>query len=316
MKKILKKEKGITLIALVITIIVLIILAGISISLVLGDNGIVTKAKQAKEQTEQAKSNEESSLNEAVKYVEDLGTSNDGGSTPNPTPTLTTKDLKAGTYIKYDTGVSSVGTNGVVTCRVLYDASSQYGLQIITDKNISNVKLGGSDWATASASYNNAIQTLNTEAGKYLNTTYAIDARCVGSVPTNQNGTFTNKNSENAGPVQLGFTSSVSGANNMKGADTNYETDETQMNNLSIFTTGENYWLASRNVNSYSFLCIFLVRFVNTDGDLTNFSLCNVDNDGGARGWSVARGLRPCFALKSDIKITGGDGTSGNPYTM
>lgn len=44
----MKKEKGITLIALVITIIVLIILAGVSINLVLGDNGIITKAKWAK----------------------------------------------------------------------------------------------------------------------------------------------------------------------------------------------------------------------------------------------------------------------------
>lgn len=44
----LKGQKGITLVALVVTIIVLIILAGVSIALVLGDNGIVTKAKQAK----------------------------------------------------------------------------------------------------------------------------------------------------------------------------------------------------------------------------------------------------------------------------
>ena len=54
----MKNSKGITLIALVVTIIVLIILAGVSISLVLGDNGIVTKAKLAKEQTEQAQLNE------------------------------------------------------------------------------------------------------------------------------------------------------------------------------------------------------------------------------------------------------------------
>ena len=40
-------EKGITLVALVITIIVLIILAGISINLVLGENGIIKKAKEA-----------------------------------------------------------------------------------------------------------------------------------------------------------------------------------------------------------------------------------------------------------------------------
>lgn len=42
------KEKGITLIALVVTIIILIILAGVSINLVLGDHGIVTNAKRGK----------------------------------------------------------------------------------------------------------------------------------------------------------------------------------------------------------------------------------------------------------------------------
>ena len=41
-----KKERGITLVALVVTIVVLLILAGVSISMVLGNNGIVTKAKE------------------------------------------------------------------------------------------------------------------------------------------------------------------------------------------------------------------------------------------------------------------------------
>lgn len=44
--------KGMTLIALIVTIIVLIILAGVSISLVLGNNGIVKKAVKAKINTE------------------------------------------------------------------------------------------------------------------------------------------------------------------------------------------------------------------------------------------------------------------------
>ena len=51
-KKIFKnREQGITLIALVITIIVLLILAGISIGMLTGDNGIINNAKQAKNDT-------------------------------------------------------------------------------------------------------------------------------------------------------------------------------------------------------------------------------------------------------------------------
>ena len=42
------QEKGITLIALVVTIIVLLILAGISISMLTGQNGILNRASQAK----------------------------------------------------------------------------------------------------------------------------------------------------------------------------------------------------------------------------------------------------------------------------
>ena len=47
-----KKENGITLIALVVTIVVLIILAGISISMLTGENGIINQAQKAKEETE------------------------------------------------------------------------------------------------------------------------------------------------------------------------------------------------------------------------------------------------------------------------
>ena len=64
-KKILKrKEKGITLIALVITIIVLLILAGVSIAMLTGENGILTQATNAKESTDKA--TEEEKVNMAV----------------------------------------------------------------------------------------------------------------------------------------------------------------------------------------------------------------------------------------------------------
>ena len=53
------KEKGITLIALVITIIVLLILAGVAIATLTGDNGVLTKAVSAKEKTETARETEE-----------------------------------------------------------------------------------------------------------------------------------------------------------------------------------------------------------------------------------------------------------------
>ena len=50
----LKNKKGITLIALVVTIIVMIIIMGISVRALLGENGIINQAKYAKESTELA----------------------------------------------------------------------------------------------------------------------------------------------------------------------------------------------------------------------------------------------------------------------
>ena len=53
-----KSSKGITLIALVITIVVLIILAGVAINLTLSQNGIFNKAKQARDDYQQATTNQ------------------------------------------------------------------------------------------------------------------------------------------------------------------------------------------------------------------------------------------------------------------
>ena len=56
------KQRGITLIALVVTIIVLLILAGVSISMLAGENGILKRAKEAKEKTEMATEEEQNTL--------------------------------------------------------------------------------------------------------------------------------------------------------------------------------------------------------------------------------------------------------------
>ena len=57
-----KNKGGITLIALVVTIIVLLILAGISVSMLTGQNGILNKAAEAKEKTEEAQKEEQTKL--------------------------------------------------------------------------------------------------------------------------------------------------------------------------------------------------------------------------------------------------------------
>ena len=63
LRKIVKKQKlkerGITLIALVVTIIILLILAGVTLNIALSDNGLFSKAKKATEDYKEAQSEEE-----------------------------------------------------------------------------------------------------------------------------------------------------------------------------------------------------------------------------------------------------------------
>ena len=66
-----KTNNGITLIALVITIIVLLILAGVAISTLTGDNGILTKAAQAKKDTERESAKERIQIEVMGSYGED-----------------------------------------------------------------------------------------------------------------------------------------------------------------------------------------------------------------------------------------------------
>lgn len=69
----LKGQKGITLIALVITIIILLILAGITISLTLGEHGIINMAEKAGQNYTNAANYEHNALNnfefEANAYI-------------------------------------------------------------------------------------------------------------------------------------------------------------------------------------------------------------------------------------------------------
>ena len=77
----MKNNKGITLIALVISIIVLLILAGVSIAMLTGENGLITKAISAKEKTEQAEIDEKDKLAKTNELMDKFVTNRDGSIT-------------------------------------------------------------------------------------------------------------------------------------------------------------------------------------------------------------------------------------------
>ena len=75
-----RSNKGITLIALVITIIVLLILAAVTINALSGDNGILKRAKDAKEQTNEKNQEEMGKLDDYKSTIDQYADGTGGGS--------------------------------------------------------------------------------------------------------------------------------------------------------------------------------------------------------------------------------------------
>lgn len=67
-----KKAKGITLVALVVTIVVLLILAGVSLNLLLGENGLITKAKDARTKAAEDQKNMEDGMKSLAGEIDDI----------------------------------------------------------------------------------------------------------------------------------------------------------------------------------------------------------------------------------------------------
>ena len=77
MKTKIKQERGITLIALVVTIVVLLILAGVSINAVFNDNGIIKRAQEAQNKMDEAQQNDLNAIGKLDDWLTDM-TENDG----------------------------------------------------------------------------------------------------------------------------------------------------------------------------------------------------------------------------------------------
>ena len=97
MDKIKKQQKGITLIALVVTIIILLILAGVSIAMLTGNNGVLTQAKSAKEKT--GEKGEQERVNLAASSAMTLGMG-----------TITTENLNKAIQDEFGADKSVTGT--------------------------------------------------------------------------------------------------------------------------------------------------------------------------------------------------------------
>ena len=77
-------EKGITLIALVVTIVVLLILAGVSVNAIFNENGLIKKAQEAQSKMDEAKNNDLKTIDELTNLIDNQvnGTSSSVVATP------------------------------------------------------------------------------------------------------------------------------------------------------------------------------------------------------------------------------------------
>ena len=83
LRKIKKQVKGITLIALVVTIIVLLILAGIALNLTIGENGLFTRAQNAANTWQMAEQNEQNAMNDLSSWMDQYLNGNGGSGEDN-----------------------------------------------------------------------------------------------------------------------------------------------------------------------------------------------------------------------------------------
>ena len=126
MKTKFKENKGITLIALVITIIVLLILAGVSIAMLTGENGILTQAQKSQTQTEIGEEKEQ------------IGLAYNGAVTEKQSTDVTSDDLNKQFELNGVTDATASGENPIT---VTFESGNQYTVEngVITGPTVANI---------------------------------------------------------------------------------------------------------------------------------------------------------------------------------
>ena len=190
----MKKNKGITLVALVVTIVVLLILAGVSINLVLGNNGIIARAKEAETKSAEASQNDLKGMNGLVSEMEGALAGNgstgsgsgNGGAGGSGTDT---KVPEAGTsetapYFPDNTFTKKEGT--IDTGLVIQDASGNEYVWVVVPRTTAVYKTTGLGKTTfTDADYTSIEKDLKDYTSTYVTTsgysdTYVADDKNVG----------------------------------------------------------------------------------------------------------------------------------------
>ena len=169
-KYIKKSKKGITLVALVVTIVVLLILAGVTITALLGDDGIIKKAQNAADSTNSAVQNELSGMNSLTDKMNSVLNGIGGGGE--------NIDPETGWNLDKVTKVESED-NIVVPVPIGYTASSATGENSVNDGFViyeETEPVNDSNVATAKTSRNQFVWIPVDDISQIANQTSGVDA--------------------------------------------------------------------------------------------------------------------------------------------
>ena len=169
-----RKERGITLIALVVTIIVLLILAGITIATLFGDNGVINKAQKAKDETDRTAIKEQEGLNKMEEDMENAikGNASQGNTWTQPDqlkPEITNGEItiKIGDYVDYScknstaTYTSSASRSGYTGDQTFKANSYNYGWRVLgVDKDTKQLQLISEDLVPCTSSGNEMMRKI------------------------------------------------------------------------------------------------------------------------------------------------------------
>ncbi len=312
-----KKENGITLVALIITVVIMLILAAVAIGSVTGD-GLFSKTRQAAETYENASREEADQIQTLMNEIDKYLTGNNVSEGVDPEEVAIVGD-----FVNYSVQVDSNG-NDVIDEGETYDKwrildFDNNGHMEIVCYNGPRFTLGSSTVSTAKTQYAQAIQLLNNASIPYGEGTYGYSTRHLGSDPSNPSSYAT---------ISTSYVKFYSGGSIPSGTrayleQTHHKSDLAAVQSFSNTADGKKMadysWLASRRVNARSSNSDFYVRNVRSSGTLGSDRLFSVYSSGIEYGGSDRRALAPVIILESGVKIntsTAGNGSEGSPWTL
>ena len=234
-------------------------------------------------------------------------------------------DEDAGKYVAYDYNNDGTMENWLI----LYNNEIN-GLQLISEKVLGNVQLGGSTASETIQSYNNAVDILNTACDQLIINRTAIQSVrniCSPLDKVDINEMATTSNYSNLGIWPMNNELYATGYGNNKGKDRgNYwKEDLGKLVALKIIQAknekNENadYWLASRFVRAEESDVSFGVQKAKANGTFDGTRLWDVEsNDIVIYNTDINYGVRPVISLKPTAKLDKSErtGTSTDPYIL